>query len=61
MNTDWSEGTVQIQPLARKLEEHLNRREYQDAEDTADKLADLVFNLKRLCIKHQVWSGEGFR
>lgn len=57
MNTDWSEGTVQIQPLARRLEEHLNRREYPEAEDTADKLADLVFNLKRLCIKHQVHRG----
>lgn len=61
MNIDWSEGTVHIQPLARKLEEHLNRREYKEAEETADKLADVVFELKRLCIKHQVLSGVGFR
>jgi len=61
MSIDWSEDTVHIQPLARKLEEHLNRREYQEAEDTANKLEDVIFNIKRLCIKHQVLSGMGFR
>lgn len=28
---DWSEFQVQIQPLARKLNEAMNRREYEDA------------------------------
>ena len=57
---DWSEGTVAIQPIARKLEEQLNRREYKDAEKTADELADLAFNIKRLLIRQQVVSGIGW-
>ena len=51
---DWAEMTVLIQPTARKLEEHLNRREYKDAENAADQLSEIVFELKRECIKRQV-------
>ena len=42
---DWSHYTVELQPMARKLEEHLNRREYREAEETANRLALLAYKL----------------
>jgi hypothetical protein len=60
-SVDWSENTVLLQPLARKLVEHLNRREYKDAELVADELSELMFDLKRLCIREQVLSGQGWK
>lgn len=57
---DWAEMAVLIRPLARKLEEHLNRREYQDAEEAADQLSEITFELKRMCIANQVKSGIGY-
>ena len=58
---DWAENTVLIQPLARKLEEHLNRHEYLEAEQTSDELSELMFDIKRMCIQRQVVSGLGWR
>lgn len=57
---DWAEMTVLIRPLARKLEEHLNRHEYRDAEEAADQLSEITFELKRMCINNQVKSGIGY-
>jgi hypothetical protein len=57
---DWAENTVLIQPLARKLGEHLNRHEYLEAERTSDELSELLFDIKRMCIHRQVISGAGW-
>ena len=58
---DWSELTVLLQPLARQLEEHMNRREYREAEVAASKLADTVNDLYRTAIKAQIISGAGYK
>lgn len=58
---DWSELIVRLQPLSRKLEETLNRREYTEAEVTASELADVVNDLYRFAIKQQLLSGVGYK
>lgn len=49
---DWSEHCVLLQPLARKLEEHLNRREYKEAAEVAKHLENEAFNLRLYCAEH---------
>lgn len=49
---DWSEVVVHLQPLSRKLEEHLNRREYHEASEVAMQLENLAFNARMYCAKH---------
>lgn len=43
--SDWSEYLVKVQPLARKLEEQMNRREYTDAVHTASDVITAVENV----------------
>jgi hypothetical protein len=58
---DWAELTVLIPSLARKLEGHLTKREHSDAEAAADELVEVAFEIKRLCIREQVLSGQGWK
>ena len=51
---DWASYTVQLQPLARKLEDHLTRREFKEADAVSDLLADLAFDIKRAIINHEL-------
>ena len=55
---DWSEGIVLLHPLTRKLEGQLNRREYREAEETANDLADLISDIKRVLIRKQCCPAE---
>jgi cob(I)alamin adenosyltransferase len=61
MNQDYSFYETQILPLSRQLYEHMIRREWEEAEKYADQLSDCVFEMKRICIKNQVCSGEGWK
>lgn len=45
LNKDWAEFQVQIQPLARKLSEEMNRQEYEAAEATAMRLIHIAYML----------------
>lgn len=49
---DWIEAVVLMQPLARKLEEQLNRREYYAANESAKEMEDLSFKVRLYCAKH---------
>lgn len=45
LNKDWAEYQVQLQPLARKLSEEMNRQEYEEAEVTAMRLSHVAHML----------------
>lgn len=49
---DWITYVVELQPLSRKLEEHLNRREYHEASEVAMKLETMAFNARMYCAVH---------
>ena len=49
---DWITYVVELQPLSRKLEEHLNRREYHEASEVAMRLENMAFNARMYCAKH---------
>lgn len=38
MSKDWSEYIVKVQPLARRLEEQMSRKEHTDAVQTASEI-----------------------
>jgi maleate cis-trans isomerase len=61
MTKDWIESVVVMQPMARKLEEQLNRREYAEAEQTAVEFAEIIQDIIRYCIRAQIVSGTGFK
>ena len=42
---DWSSFQVNLEPLSRKLYEHLNRHEWEEAADAADELASIATRL----------------
>ena len=49
---DWSEHVVLLQPLARKLEELLNFREYKEGAEMAKQLENEAFALRLYCAQH---------
>ena len=49
MKKDWSEHAVLLQPLARKLEELLNFREYKEASEIAKQLENEASALRLYC------------
>lgn len=51
---DWIEYVVPMQPLVRKIEEHLNLREYAEAENAAKELLALTHDVLRFAIVAQV-------
>jgi hypothetical protein len=57
---DYSELTVQIEPLSRMLYEQMSRQEWLDAERTADKLSDIVNEIRRRALSKVVQSGVGY-
>ena len=57
---DFSHHTVQLQPIARELYEHMSRREWTAAERAAQALADLAFELKQHALRQQIRSGIGY-
>jgi hypothetical protein len=58
---DYSELTTQIEPLARKLYEHLNRKEWGEAEATSSKLGQLQLDLHIIILRELISSGRGFK
>ena len=49
---DWITHVVELQPLARKLEEHLNRKEWREAAKSAATLENHTFNVRMYCATH---------